>query len=333
MGLKAGIIGLGIGETHIAGYLRHPGCDVAALCDFDEERRALLQQKYPHLKVVREADELLQDPQIGVVSIASYDNYHFEQVVKAISHGKHVFVEKPLCLAESEAEQIRSLLAEHPHIRLSSNLILRMSPRFRLLKKMVRAGDLGQPYYVESDYNYGRLEKITDGWRGKIGFYSVVLGGGVHVIDLLLWLTGDVVIDVASYGNNLSSKEAGFSYNDMVVAILKFRSGMVGKISANFGCVFPHFHQLSIYGTKATFVNGPKEARLFQSRDSAVRPTRIRSAYPGAAKGDLIFSFIDAILNNTKPEVTTDDVFNTMSVCFAIEKAVKTNQTVAVNYL
>src|SRR5271157_89923 len=331
--LKAGIIGLGIGETHISGYLRHPGCDVAALCDFNQEKRTLLQQKYPHLKIVSEADEILQDPEIEVVSIASYDNYHYEQVVKAITQGKHVFVEKPICLAESEARQIRSLLNEHADVRLSSNLILRMSPRFRLLKKMVRDGELGKPYYVEGDYNYGRLEKITDGWRGKIGFYSVILGGGVHLIDLLLWLTGDVVTDVASYGNNLSSKDAGFSYNDMVVAILKFRSGMVGKVSANFGCVFPHFHQLSIYGTRATFVNGPKEAHIYQSRDPGVKPRRVRAAYPGAAKGDLIFSFIDAIINNTKPEVTTEDVFNTMSVCFAIEKAVETNQTIAVNYL
>jgi predicted dehydrogenase len=119
----------------------------------------------------------------------------------------------------------------------------------------------------------------------------------------------------------------------MVVAILKFRSGMVGKVSANFGCVFPHFHQFSVYGTKATFVNGPKEARLFQSRDASVKARRIRSAYPGAAKGDLIFNFIDSIINNTTPEVSTDDVFNTMSVCFAIERAVETKQMIAVNYL
>ncbi len=330
--LKAGIIGLGVGETHISGYLGHPECDVAALCDFSEERRLLMQRKYPHLKVVRDADEILQDPEIGVISIASYDNYHFEQVTKAINYGKHVFVEKPLCLAESEARQIRFLLEKNPHVRLSSNLILRMSPRFRLLRKMIAAGNLGQTYYVEGDYNYGRLQKITQGWRGNIPTYSVVLGGGVHVIDLLLWLTADEVCEVASYGNNLSSKGAGVSYNDMVVAILKFRSGMVGKVSANFGCVFPHFHQISVYGTKATFVNGPKEARLYQSRDSGVKPKRIRSAYPGVAKGDLIFSFIDSILHDTKPEVTTEDVFNTMSVCFAIEKAVQTSQTATVEY-
>jgi predicted dehydrogenase len=198
---------------------------------------------------------------------------------------------------------------------------------------MIDAGQMGQIYYVEGDYNYGRIHKLVNGWRGNIGFYSVVCGGAVHLIDLLLWLTGDRVTEVAAYGNNISSRDAGFPYNDMVVAILKFRSGLVGKVSANFACVFPHFHQLSIYGTKATFVNGLKEAHLYQSRDVASRPRRIRSAYPGTAKGQLITGFVDAIINNTQPEVTTDDVFNTMSVCFAVEKAVEKNETVAVSYI
>ena len=50
------------------------------------------------------------------------------------------------------------------------------------------AGDYGRAYYVEADYNYGRLWKLTDGWRGEIPFYSVVYGGAVHMIDLVCWL-------------------------------------------------------------------------------------------------------------------------------------------------
>ena len=52
------------------------------------------------------------------------------------------------------------------------------------------AGDLGRVYYMEADYNYGRIHKIVDGWRGAIDYYSVFLGGAVHMVDLLLWLTG-----------------------------------------------------------------------------------------------------------------------------------------------
>ena len=216
---------------------------------------------------------------------------------------------------------------------MSSNLILRMSPRFRWLKQMVADGDMGQLFYVEGDYNYGRFHKITDGWRGKIDFYSVVYGGGVHIIDLLLWLTGDRVVEVAAYGSALSSEGTNFRYNDTVVSILKFESGMVGKVSANFSCVFPHFHALSIYGTKATFVNGLEHGTLFESRDPSQAGKKITAPYPGTQESTLVHSFVDSILNRSQAEVTEEDIFKTMSVCFAIEKATHQSDSVVVRYI
>ena len=160
--LRAGIIGLGVGEQHIEGYRSHPDCDVVALCDFSDEKLSLAGTKYPGMKLAHQADELLLDPDIDIVSIASYDNYHYEQIVQAINNDKHIFVEKPLCLYESEAAHIHRLLREKPSLKMSSNLILRISPRFLQLKQMIRDGDMGQLFYVEGDYNYGRIHKILD---------------------------------------------------------------------------------------------------------------------------------------------------------------------------
>jgi len=331
--LKAGIIGLGVGEKHIEGYNSHPECKVVALCDFSEEKLAAAKQKYPHLKITPEVDEILEDPEIDVVSIASYDNYHYEQIAKAIKNKKHVFVEKPFCLYEKEARHIRKLLHRNSDLKLSSNLILRMSPRFRLLRDKISNGEMGKLFYVEGDYNYGRLHKITDGWRGKIDFYSVVYGGGVHIIDLLLWLTGDHITDVAAYGTDIASEGTPFKYNDMVVCVLRFKSGMIGKMAVNFGCVHPHFHVLSVYGTNATFQNGMEYGMLFESRDASVEPERITAPYPGTQKGDLINSFLDSILNGSEAEVSMQDVFETMSVCFAIEKATYQEGFVSVDYI
>lgn len=331
--LRAGIIGLGVGEQHIEGYRSHPDCDVVALCDFSEEKLSLAKTRYPGMKLTSQADEILQDPDIDIVSIASYDNYHYEQIVKAIDNDKHVFVEKPLCLYEDEAVHIRRLLREKPGIKMSSNLILRMSPRFLQLKQMIRGGEMGQLFYVEGDYNYGRIQKITDGWRGKVDFYSVIYGGGVHMVDLLLWLSGDRVVEVAAYGNNLATRGTGFRYNDMVVSILKFESGMVGKVAVNTGCVFPHFHALNIYGTKATFINGLEHGTLFESRDPAQAGRKITAPYTGTHKGALIYSFVDSILKRSQAEVTIEDIFKTMSVCFAMEKATHQSGSVVVTYI
>lgn len=330
--LRAGVIGLGVGESHIAGYQSHPDCEVVALCDFSGEKLKAVGEKYPGLRLTGQVDELLNAPDIDVVSIASYDNYHYEQMVQAINNGKHVFVEKPLCLYRSEACEIRRLLREKPDLKMSSNMVLRAAPRFRQLRQMIAGGELGQLYYVEGDYNYGRIHKITEGWRGKIEFYSVVYGGGVHMIDLLQWLSGDKVVEVAAWGNNISTR-GKFNYNDMVVSILKFQSGMVGKMAANFSCVSPHFHNLSIYGTKATFINGQESGILMESRDPSHPGRKITTPYKVADKGALIHSFVDSILNRTQPLVTADDVFATMSVCFAIEEATHQSGSVVVEYI
>lgn len=331
--LKVGIIGLGVGEQHISGYEKHPACEVVSLCDFSGEKLRMAKKKYPECRLSKSSDDILKDTNIDVVSVASYDNYHYEHITKAIANGKHVFVEKPLCLYENEARNIRALLKSKPGLRLSSNLILRMSPRFRKLKKAVDDKKFGSLFYVEGDYNYGRLHKITQGWRGKLDFYSVVYGGGVHIIDLLLWLTEDKITEVKAYGNNIASKGSKFKHNDMVVCILKFKSGIVGKLAVNMGCVFPHFHNLSIYGTKATFINGFKDGLFFESRDPNRPAKKIKADYPGVRKGDLIKSFVDSILKGTKAVVTEKDVFDAMSVCFAVEKSIRNNKPVAVKYI
>ena len=78
----------------------------------------------------------------------------------------------------------------------SSNLILRYTPRFANLKQKLEASELGKIYLMEASYDYGRIHKIISGWRGEIPFYSVMHGGGIHLIDLLLWLTNQKIIEV-----------------------------------------------------------------------------------------------------------------------------------------
>ncbi len=328
--LRAGIIGLGVGERHIAGYRAHPACEVVAVCDFDDDKRRRARELYPELRLTAEADEILEDPEIDIVSIASWDNYHHRQIVAALDRGKHVFVEKPLVLRPDEAADIRDRLDDRPGLKLSSNLILRRCPRFIDLKQRIAAGGLGQLFHVEGDYNYGRIHKLIEGWRGEIDGYSLVLGGGVHMVDLLTWLTGDRVIEVTAYGNRLATAGTKFKNFDMVVAILKFRSGMTGKLACNGGCVHPHFHLLNIYGTKATFINDLPTARLYYTRNPETPPQLIDGAYPGAEKGDMLANFVEAILRDRQPEVSADDIFRSLAVCFAIERSAHDGGAVAV---
>ena len=331
--LRAGIIGLGVGEQHIEGYQRHKDCRVVALCDLDDSKRAAAREKYPDMRIVAEAEEILRDPEIDVVSIASYDNHHAEQAELGIEHGKHLFVEKPICLHPEEARRIRSALRRHPGIRISSNLILRRSPRFRWLREEIARGRFGKLYYLEADYDYGRVHKIIDGWRGKLEYYSPFLGGGVHMVDLLQWLSGDEVVEVTAYGNHIATEGTGFRFDDMVAALFRFRSGMIAKVTANFGCVHPHHHRVAVFGTEATFFNGVEQGELHTSREKGAKPELVTLDYPGYHKGDLIHGFVASILDGVPQEIGTDDVFRSLSVCFAVEASKKDGKPVKVDYI
>lgn len=330
--LRAAVIGLGVGERHIEGYETDRRCRVVALCDTNPGKLAEVGVRHSGCKLTSDPDEILADKSIDVVSIASPDNAHHSQIMAAISAGKHVFVEKPICLHEHELADIRRALTLQPRLRLSSNLILRRSPRFAELRRRLNAGELGTPYYSEADYNYGRIGKIVDGWRGQLPFYSVVHGGAIHMIDLLVWLLGERPCSVTALGNALATRDTSFRFNDCVVALLKFPSQAIAKVTANFGCVFPHHHNLTVYGTAATFVHDRQGARLYTSRDPAAEPSIIDDAYTGAAKGDMVPSFVAAILDGSEPDVTAADVLDIMAVSLAIEKSAKLEKPVDVRF-
>jgi len=323
--MRAGVIGLGVGEQHIKGYLA-AGSDVVAICDQDPRKLAEVHARHPDCRTYSSADAFFEAGGMDVVSIASFDDHHASQVLRAIESGLHVFVEKPVCTSFEELELIDSAMRRRPEVRLSSNTILRMSERFRDIRDRVKAGDLGALYSVEADYNYGRLHKITSGWRGSIPNYSVMLGGGIHVVDLLIWIVASRVTEVTAVGNKFCSRGAGFETPDMVSALLRFENGVVGKVSANFGCVYPHFHKVSLYGTQGTIENGITGGVICRSRDPKESPELLTSAYPGVSKGDLLPGFIDSIQCGGHFEVSEVDVFSTIATCLAIDRSLVTGK-------
>ena len=322
MTLRVGVIGLGVGEKHAEGYEATGRARVTAVCDLDP--KALARPRWTGVQRYSDAFELIADDEVDVVSIASYDSHHFDQVVAAYQAEKHVFVEKPLCTASEEAGRLHALRAANPGLRMSSNLPLRLSPRFVDLKARIDAGELGRLYLSELDYDYGRLWKITEGWRGREPAYSPMLGGGVHMVDLLLWLTGGRVRRVSAVAGNRIA--GGLDFDDLVVALMEMEDGSVAKVGANFGCVHPHFHAVKLYGTEGTFINGLPDATLWTGDRRDPQPTRLNTPYPGVHKGGLIHSFVGAILDGTPAVVTEDEIFATLDVLFAIECAHHTGE-------
>ena len=330
--LRVGVVGLGVGEQHVAGFDADDRCEVVAVCDLDEERLAAAVRQRPALAATQSFDELLSGFELDVVSIASYDDAHFEQAAAALRAGKHVFVEKPVCRTADEVRSLARALDEHPELVLGSNLVLRAAPLYRFAREQAASGSFGSIYAFDGDYLYGRLHKLTDGWRGDVEDYSVILGGGVHLVDLMLWITGQRPARVTAAGNRISTEGTKFRYDDFVAATYEFPSGLVGRITANFGSVHRHQHVVRIFGTEATLIHDDAGPRLHRSRDPEVPAEPLDFAALPPSKADLIPDFVERVVQGRADTESARHELNVVSACIAADRALAEGGTVDIEY-
>jgi predicted dehydrogenase len=330
--LGVGVVGLGVGEQHAKTFATLPGCQVRALCDLDPGRAAEVAARIGQGTPVSSFDAVVADPELDIVAIASFDDLHVRQVLAALDAGKHVFVEKPLCRSLAEAREVKACWRRRPALHVASNLVLRAAPLYRWLRDEIAAGAFGDVYAIDGDYLYGRLFKITGGWRAGLPDYSVMLGGGVHMVDLMVWLTGQRPAAVSASGNRICTAGTSFRYPDFAAATFTFSSGLVGRITANFGCVHPHHHVLRLFGTKATFLYDDGGARIHSSREGEAPARRLDLAALPATKGDLVPAFVDRIQKDVDPEPVLQHELDVICACAASDRALALGEGVSVEY-
>lgn len=317
--LGAAVVGLGVGEAHARALAADPRCRLAAVCDKDERKASELGGALGGAAALS-FEAILADPSISLVSIASFDDDHYSQALAALKAGKHVFVEKPLCRSYAEARELAAARAARG-LHLRSNLVLRAAPLWRWLAGAVAAGELGTVYAFDGDYLYGRIEKMTHGWRKDVPDYSVMQGGGVHLVDLMLATAGERPTSVSSSSSRIAAAGTPFRYDDFHAAEWRFPSGLVGRVTANFGCVHRHQHVVRVFGTKASFIYDDQGARLHLSRDASVPPRRLELAAKTADKGVLLPDFINAVVSGADPAPAARREYDLIAACLAADAA------------
>ncbi len=333
--IKTAVIGLGVGLHQARTLSLHPDCQLAWICDFNKDRLLKVGSEFPDTKQTLQDKDIFNDPDIELICVASHDQFHHQQIVTALKQGKNVYVEKPMCLTIKEAKDILQTLKENPKLKLSSNMVLRTCPLFKKVRDAVQNKDLGDIYYLEADYYWGRKEKIISGWRAEANFYSIIHGAAVHMVDLILWITGKKPITVQALGSNIIAKGTPQKYNDFAVLLLKYENQMSVKISAHGGCVHPHFHSLKIFGASSSLIHESTGTVWVDSSNPNEKFRQETSDYPAKTKRDgALISFLNSLINLGHNALVSDvETFETMSVCLAAEEAVKTGQIIDIEYL
>lgn len=332
--LVVGVVGLGVGEQHAAAYANELAVSKVLLCDSKADLVTAVCQRVKKSEVAFSFDALLANHEVDIISIATFDDAHYCQVVAALSSGKHVFVEKPLCRTINELGEIKRLWANaNGKLHLGCNLILRTAPLYIWAREAVSAGEFGEIYAFDGDYLYGRLHKVLEGWRGSVPDYSVMLGGGIHLIDLLLWISRQRPISVVAAGNRICTSGSSFRYNDFCSAMLRFDSGMIARMTANYGCVHRHQHVMRIFGTRKTLIFDDAGARLHDTRDASSTASSLYHAPLPTSKGNLIPGFIATVLGKNKERMDPQGFFDGLSVAIACDRAAASGKTENIEYV
>ncbi len=333
--IKGAVIGLGVGEYHARTLNSCHNSELIWICDLNKDRLQNLGSEFHQTKQTQDEMKIFDDPEIDLVCIASYDEDHYDQIIRALNHDKNVYVEKPMCLTEIQAKNIRKILETKSHLHLSSNMVLRTCPLFQKIKKAINSNKIGKIYNIEADYYWGRKEKLLSGWRANSNFYSIIHGAGVHMIDLIMWITEKKPIKVTSLSSNIIVSGTKQRHDDFAAMLLEFDDQMIVKVTTHGGCVHPHFHGLKVFGENSTFVHETTGTVWINSSNPEAPHELEKEAYPAKEKRNLaLLSFIDYLNDNTREIlVTENDVFDVMSVCFAAEAATKSGDMINIQYL
>ena len=324
--INAGIIGFGIGQKHFKAINNYKKAKVLIICEKKLNKIKLLKKKFPNIKITNNENEIFLNKEINLVSIASYDDNHYPQIVKCIKNKKNIIVEKPMCLTLDQLKHIKNLIS-NSNLKITSNLVLRVNDLFMNIKKKIMKDKI---FYIEADYIWGRKKKLF-GWRSKINNYSLVLGAGIHVIDLVMWLLNKKPHSVIAVANKIITNKSPFKKNSMVLIILEFPGNIIAKITANAVAVHDHFHEIKIFTKNKTITNTLNGSFIFTKNNFK----KNKYAYPDKInRKKLIQNFLDFINDNKKkPIMSQKEQFDLMSVCFAAEDAIKKNKKIKINYI
>ena len=198
-----------------------------------------------NLRWTADFDDLLRDPAIDAVVLATPHSQHPDQVCRAAAAGKHVFVEKPFALSLTEADRMLEA-AEKAGIVLAVGFNRRFHPSMVRLRAAVRAGHLGTLVTVSAEQTalHG-LELTETAWRARPeeapgGAMTAI---GVHLVDGMIDLLGPVASVFAKV-----SRRAAVHADDTTDVLLTFQSGATGHIFCSTAAT-PHY-RFALYGTE-----------------------------------------------------------------------------------
>lgn len=344
--LRFGIIGAGgiADRRTLPGMMLAKNAEITAVMEIDPAYAERLKNKYNAKYAYTDAEELLKNPEVDAVYIASPVVFHARQAMLAADHGKHILLEKPIAMNSQEGEKVLAHCAEKG-VQIAAGFMMRFGSHIMSMKRAVSEGKIGQ---VVSGYSQFTLwcPKEEGNWRqdkAKSGG-GPLMDMGVHCIDLIEYITGSRVCEVAAFNETVV-----FDYNveDSSSVLLKLQNGAQCVVQTNFNIPDEVSKwRLEFFGTRGRLLgdtvigqnDGGKLNAVYLDGVSGYSATQDHADYAGIdVEGNFgnmytreIESFADSILNQKPLEVPASDALHVQKVIEAAYKSSAERVTVSV---
>jgi predicted dehydrogenase len=275
-------------------------------------------------------DDVVKDPEVDVITIATPHYLHAWQAIYAIEFGKHVIVEKPIATSVTAAKEM-ILKARRKGVKLGVIYQGRYADGVKELMGYINSGVLGKIFLVAGEMMWWRDEatyylkdELARSWRGMWGTEGggALINQAIHTIDLML-LFGGEVDEVVGYIDNLA--HPSINVEDIGIGVMKYRGGGYGVLTANL-FTKPSTHQyrrVRVFGSKGQAELWDNELILLKSEDGvsierkpgySVETLKV----PGGLHRKLFEDFLKALLNDRDFPVTGEDGLKSLEIVRAI---------------
>jgi predicted dehydrogenase len=215
--LRVAVAGLGYWGPNIARNLVSiAGVELAWCCDPSEANRDRVALLYPNARQTAELDDVLQDPSVDAVALATPVSTHAALAIRVLEAGKHCFVEKPMAQSAADAEAVLAA-TEATGSTLMVGHLLEYHPGVIKLKELIDAGELGRVLYI-----YGNRLNLGQIRVDENALWSL----GAHDVSVLLRLAGENPVEVEARGESYMRE----GIEDVVFCFLRFPSGLTAHL-------------------------------------------------------------------------------------------------------
>lgn len=220
-----------------------PEITVKGIWDIREEARA--KAKEDGLYAYGSLDELLEDKEVDLVTVAVPNNFHKDLVIACLRAGKNVVCEKPVAMNAAELEEMIAASKETGKL-FSVHQNRRWDKDYRIVREIIESGRIGTPYFIESRVQGSRRSMY--GWRGyKVNGGGMVLDWGVHLLDQMMDMIHSPVVSVDAHLQIVFSEEV----DDNIKLFLRFENGVSALLEMSTNCFvnLPRWHVSCTGGT------------------------------------------------------------------------------------